>query len=344
MGSFEPTIPRDSIILVTGANGLIASHAVDQLLAAGYRVRGTVRDLSRCSWLVPLFEKRHGAGRLELVQVSDLGAAGAWDKALRGVSGVAAVAGAGGLDVQDIDAQLDGEWPGVVGLLQAAKDEPSVKAVAYTSSAWAVWTPDASKKRKLEEWTFNQEAVDIARSDQPREAKGLHMYAGFKTILEEKIWEWVRAEKPSYTFNAVLPDTVIGPTLDPRNQGIQSTCGFVKMLWDGVNLHLHAMLQPQWFVDTRDVGALYVAALIIPGVNGERLFGFGDRYSWPQVRQILQELYPQKEIPELADQGRDQTDVPNKRAEELLRKLGRKGWTSLEEGVKACAEDIVSLE
>ncbi len=36
-----------SKILVTGASGFIALHCIDQLLAQGHEVRGTVRSLSR---------------------------------------------------------------------------------------------------------------------------------------------------------------------------------------------------------------------------------------------------------------------------------------------------------
>ena len=36
-----------SVVLVTGGSGFIASHTILQLLAAGYRVRTTVRNLSR---------------------------------------------------------------------------------------------------------------------------------------------------------------------------------------------------------------------------------------------------------------------------------------------------------
>ncbi|CAJ2503503.1 Uu.00g108970.m01.CDS01 [Anthostomella pinea] len=123
----------------------------------------------------------------------------------------------------------------------------------------------------------------------------------FKALLEQRIWGWMRWEKPSFTFNTVLPDTVIGQTLDPKNQGIQSTCGMVKWLWDGVNLDVLAQLQPQWHLDTRDAGLLYVVAMITPGVNGERLYGFGDRYSWPRIRKILKNLYPEKGLPELEE-------------------------------------------
>ena len=32
------------LVLVTGANGYLAAHVVQQLLESGYRVRGTVRN------------------------------------------------------------------------------------------------------------------------------------------------------------------------------------------------------------------------------------------------------------------------------------------------------------
>ena len=35
------------LVLVTGGSGFIATHCILQLLAAGYRVRSTLRSLSR---------------------------------------------------------------------------------------------------------------------------------------------------------------------------------------------------------------------------------------------------------------------------------------------------------
>jgi len=69
---------------VTGANGYIASHTADQLLQAGYKVRGTVRDTHKASWLNALLEKRHGPGRFETVVVSDMSQDGAFDEAVKG--------------------------------------------------------------------------------------------------------------------------------------------------------------------------------------------------------------------------------------------------------------------
>lgn len=81
-----PAIPKDSVVLVTGANGYIGSHIVDQLLEAGYRVRGTTRDLSKLEALSSLWEKKFGAGRFEGVVVKDMSHEGAFDQAIKGTS------------------------------------------------------------------------------------------------------------------------------------------------------------------------------------------------------------------------------------------------------------------
>ena len=38
-------------VLVTGGSGFIASHCIIQLAAAGYKIKATVRDLSRTNKL-----------------------------------------------------------------------------------------------------------------------------------------------------------------------------------------------------------------------------------------------------------------------------------------------------
>ena len=80
-------IPPGSKILVTGANGYIASHVCDILLDLGYNVRGTVR--SEKAWLDLFFERKYGPGRFETVTVPSLASEDAWKEILRGVSGIA---------------------------------------------------------------------------------------------------------------------------------------------------------------------------------------------------------------------------------------------------------------
>lgn len=82
----DAAFPKGSLVLVTGANGYIASHIVDQVLLAGYRVRGTVRDATKAAWTTEVFTSRHGAGKYSAVVVPDMAEDGAFDDAVQGTS------------------------------------------------------------------------------------------------------------------------------------------------------------------------------------------------------------------------------------------------------------------
>lgn len=75
-----------SIVLVTGANGHVASHIVDQLLALtdGPVVRGTVRSQTTVELLSSHYKGRVSEGRLEIICVPDMLADGAFDEAVKG--------------------------------------------------------------------------------------------------------------------------------------------------------------------------------------------------------------------------------------------------------------------
>jgi nucleoside-diphosphate-sugar epimerase len=81
-----PAIPKDSIVLVTGVNGYIGSHVADQLLEAGYRIRGTCRSASKAQALSDLWRKKYGQGRFEIVAVPDMSKEGAFDEAVKGIT------------------------------------------------------------------------------------------------------------------------------------------------------------------------------------------------------------------------------------------------------------------
>ncbi len=150
------SLPLGSLILVTGVNGLIASHIADQLLSAGYRVCGTVRNKDRTAWVEPLFKSRHPGGpAFELIQVSDLSAPGAWDEALsREVAGIAAVAGSANIAVTDVDAEVEEELHTALNLLEAAKGKKGVRSVALTGSYWAACTPKPGVEEIVDEGTW----------------------------------------------------------------------------------------------------------------------------------------------------------------------------------------------
>jgi nucleoside-diphosphate-sugar epimerase len=83
-GIENPAIPYGSTIVITGCSGFIGSHVADQVLAAGYKVRGTSRDAKKSNWLLDYFTQKHGEGKFELVSVPDLTKDDAFDVVVKG--------------------------------------------------------------------------------------------------------------------------------------------------------------------------------------------------------------------------------------------------------------------
>jgi len=77
-------VPKHSRILVTGANGFLASHVVNQLLLSGYRVRGTIREDSKAAWMKEYFSCAFNDGRLEFAIVPDMTKKDAYLEAAKG--------------------------------------------------------------------------------------------------------------------------------------------------------------------------------------------------------------------------------------------------------------------
>ena len=65
-----PTIPSGSKILITGANGYIASWIVKILVDRGYSVRGTVRSAEKGTRMREIFKEYRD--KLEFVVVPDI--------------------------------------------------------------------------------------------------------------------------------------------------------------------------------------------------------------------------------------------------------------------------------
>ncbi|KAJ9232871.1 hypothetical protein C8Q69DRAFT_489074 [Paecilomyces variotii] len=335
----EYAIPKGSRILVTGANGYLASNVVDLLLELGYIVRGTVR--SEKPWLDRLFENKYGKGKFESVVVEAMEKEGAFDSAIQGVAGVVHVASDTSMQ-SDPNAVIPKVVGGAINALKAAAKEPSVKRVVLTSSSSAALIPQPNAEGiVVTEDTWNDAAVKMAWDESiPAEQKAYPVYAASKTEAERQSWNWVKENKPGFVFNTILPNMNYGRILAPEISG--STMGWTRNLFNGDD-SVMKLLPPQWFVDVEDTARLHVIALLDPDVKSERLFAFAAPQNWTDVIGILRKLRPQRKLPDPPEnEGRDLSDIrPSKRAEQLIRDFfGRPGWTSLEDSLAAGIKDI----
>ncbi|KAK5701420.1 hypothetical protein LTR17_022613 [Elasticomyces elasticus] len=327
------TIENGSTVLVTGANGYIASHVADQLLQKGFKVRGTVRSDAKAEWLYTLFNDKYGKGKFEAVAVADMVAEGAFDEAVKGVSGIVHVA-----SIVTFSDKYEEVVPptvkGAVNIIASARKEPSVKSVVYTSSSVACLLPEPDKKTVVTKTTWNDAAVASAR-DAPN---AVSVYAASKTEGERAIWAAVAEEKPSFEVSAVLPDASFGRILQPGGEKSSSTGSWAVNLYQGDTSALAS--PPHWFVDVADTARLHVAALIAPSCDGQRVFAFAEPFNWNDVLGVFRKVRPGHTVMEDTKMGRNLSTVPNKDAEELLVKHFGKGWTSFEESI---SDNIATL-
>ncbi|TVY81218.1 Aldehyde reductase [Lachnellula suecica] len=326
-----PAIPKGSLVLVTGCNGYIGSNVVDQFLEAGYRVRGTTRSTSKVQGLSALWEKKFGPGQFEVATVGDMSEEGVFDEAVKGVSAVVHVASILTFD-PDPNKVIPQVLAGMKGILNSAANEPSVKRFVATSSSTAASAPIPGKKFHMGTDTWNQSDIDKAWAPPPiKEDRAWAVYGASKAQGEKLIWEFVKEKKPHFVVNTVLPNCNFGTILDKNLSA--STGDFARSLFKGEK----QTLPPQYFIDVQDNARLHVAAAINADVQNERLYAFATPFNWNDVLRIYRRLRPdQKFIDDYQDdeKDRDISTVANERALELLKGMGRPGWTTLEESLK----------
>ncbi|OGM43401.1 cinnamoyl-CoA reductase [Aspergillus bombycis] len=312
------TIPAESLILVTGANGFIASHIIDQFLKRGY-----------------------GAGHFESALLPDLGNEDELDRLLDGVAGVVHVA-------SDVSLRPDPEIisksvASTLSVLEVAARHNSVTQVILTSSLSAALLPQPGQPGiNIDSSTWNDGAVRSAKDPSvPVAQKPYLVYAASKTESEREAWKWVKQNNPGFDFNTVLPGTIFGKILHPEIGG--SSMALVRNLLSGNQAGID-YVPPQWFVDVEDAARLHVAAVLDGRVKSERLFAFATPYNWTDIVDILRTAFPlNSSIPQAPEnEVRDLSQVgPSIRAESLIKEFwGRDGWTSLRESILGGTGDL----
>ena len=147
-------IPKDSLILVTGANSWQGIHIVDQLLQQSYRVRGTVRDAEKAVWTSKYFKDRYGIGRYTTAIIQDMAKEHAFDIAVRGCSGVVHVASVTSMS-PDPNEVITPTIAGAINALEAAGKELGVKRFVHCSSVDAAVSHDRGVRNEVGSDSWN---------------------------------------------------------------------------------------------------------------------------------------------------------------------------------------------
>ncbi|EGD76712.1 hypothetical protein PTSG_12676 [Salpingoeca rosetta] len=269
-------------VCVTGASGYIATHIVQQLLEAGYHVRGTVRDPSneaKTKVLMAIAEKAQAADRLELVK-ADLLDEGSFDEAVKGCKYVLHTASPFQLQARGSPEEyfVIPAVKGTENVLNAVAKADSVERVVLTSSCAAVegYADDKDTPFTEDDWNRTSTLSDGAYSLSKRRA-------------EEAAWKMAE-QQDKYTLVTINPAFVMGPTLTGRND--TASVEFLKVRLvvgvDGVDTHC--------LVDVRDVALAHIKAMTSPKAQG-RYICSAKSMSVLEIAAAISAKYPNYRVP-----------------------------------------------
>ena len=170
-------VPSDTTVLVTGASGFIAQHTMVRLLQAGYRVRGTLRSLSKAPTVRAVLEAHTAVGdRLELVE-ADLMRDEGWREAVHGCRYVLHIASPlPTRPPKDEDELIVPARDGALRVLAAAVAEKVDRVVMTSSVAAVLYGHARDGSREYDESDWSKLTADVGA------------YEKSKTIAERAAW------------------------------------------------------------------------------------------------------------------------------------------------------------
>jgi dihydroflavonol-4-reductase len=274
-------IDKTKPVLVTGANGYVASWLVKQLVEDGRTVHAAVRNPAKkekYAHLDAIAEKSEGS--IKYFE-SDLLKEGSYAEAMEGCELVYHTASPFSLDVKDPQKELiDPALNGTRNVLEQANKTASVKRVVVTSSCAAIYTDaidcQAAPNGILTEDIWNTTAsIDY----QP--------YSYSKTLAEKEAWK-IAGAQTRWDLVTINPCGVFGPALNPKSATSESM-NILKQMGDGT-LKAGAPRFAIGVVDVREVADAHFKAGFDPKANGRYILA-AHNTNLLDMALVLQEKY-----------------------------------------------------
>jgi dihydroflavonol-4-reductase len=329
-------------VLVTGGSGYLGGWCLVELLRRGYRVRTTVRDLSREPEVRAAVASQVDPGDRLSVLAADLRGDDGWGEAVQGCDYILHVASPfPPTQPKDPDELIVPAREGTLRVLRASLDA-GVERVVVTSSVAAVTGGRGRPSRPLTE-------ADWSDPDNPK----LSPYARSKTIAERAAWDFARERGATEKLATVNPGAIVGPLLsEDRSFSLEAIERLLRGMPGVPRIGFS-------FVDVRDVVDLELQAMTAPEAGGERFIAV-TRYLWmAEAAEILRDRLgeaaakvPDRTVPNLLVRAMAIFD-PGIRS--IVGQLGRKTelssekartrlrWSPrpIEETIAECAQSLI---
>jgi dihydroflavonol-4-reductase len=268
--------PSSKPILVTGASGFVALHTIIQLLQQGFKVRATLRTLSREAEVRETIAKHVAINNnLEIINVDltqDIG----WDKAVQGCESVLHVASP--FPLFEPNHEDDLIIPAVQGtqrVLRAAHNA-KIKRVVIVSSVAAVSAGHNGENRTFDEndWSIIENKIGS--------------YSKSKTLAERAAWDFINGAENINKMElvAINPPLILGPV---PNKDFPTSAEMVRTFMLG---QVPGVAQLKMgLVDVRDVASALILAMDTPEAAGNRFIVSADTVWIKKIVDTLHKKY-----------------------------------------------------
>jgi nucleoside-diphosphate-sugar epimerase len=330
--------------LVTGGSGFLGGWCLVELLRRGYRVRTTVRDISKEPEIRAGLESEVVAGDRLSVLAADLRSDDGWEQAVHGCDYILHVASPfPPVQPKDPNELIVPAREGTLRVLRAGLNA-GVSRIVVTSSVAAIrgGVNSASTPLTEKDWT------------DPDNLK-LTPYTRSKTIAERAAWDLVRERGEVEKLAVVNPGAILGPLLsDDRSYSLELIERLLKGMPGTPRIGFS-------IVDVRDVADLQIRAMTAPEASGERFIAVRQFMWMSEVAGVLRDRLgtaaakvPSRTVPNLVVRGMgifdpgirsivsqlgQKVELSNEKAETLL------GWSPrpVEETIVDCAQSLVAI-
>ena len=282
-------IDKTKPVMVTGANGYVASWLVKKLLEEGLTVHAAVRNPDNTKKIQHLIDVAQNApGEIRFFK-GDLLKEGSYKEAMEGCELVYHTASPFTIDVKNPQKELiEPAEKGTANVLNTASQVSTVKRVVVTSSCAAIYT-DAIDTMNTPKGEITEDIWNTTASLE------YQPYSYSKTLAEKKAWEIANAQS-QWDLVTINPSFVMGPALNASNTTSESV-NILKMMGGG-DMKMGAPKSGIGVVDVRDVAEAHYNAGFIPEAKGRYITSahntdflemgqsllpkFGDRYPLPK--------------------------------------------------------------
>jgi nucleoside-diphosphate-sugar epimerase len=337
----DGSLPQKTV-LVTGGSGFLGGWCVVELLRRGYRVRTTVRNLSREAEVRARVGREVEVGDRLSVHAADLTSDAGWAEAVAGCEYVLHIASPfPPAQPKDADELIVPAREGTLRVLRAALDA-GAERVVVTSSVAAVRGGVKSSPAPLTEadWTDGDNTA-------------LQPYTRSKALAERAAWDLVAERGEVGRLAVVNPGAILGPVLGEERS---TSLAMVERLLKGMPGTPRIGFS---VVDVRDVADLHIRAMTAPEAGGERLIAVA-RFQWmADIAATLRDRLgpaaakvPKRGVPDIVVRGMgvfdpsvravasqlgERVELSSQKAQALL------GWSPrpVEETIVDCAQSLI---